>query len=1239
MSTLRFEAEDLKLSTFRVEENSFASGGELISLLKGAAGEQGKALLTLDFDGTYDVFLGYYDESSGKGQMGVKLDGQTLDYWVLNKNLGLGTTEQTFLRRQILTAQALSAGQTFEIRALEKDNEPIRFDYIEFVSVDQPEPTPTPTPAPTPNPQPIPTPEPTPTPTPTPEPSPTPIATIPVRLEVEQMALSGYSVESHPIASGNKMVSLKGQTAGAIGIARQTLDFSGTYDIYLGFFDENDGQSTFTLKLGNQEIGSVLLDQDFGTDWVNANNQVRRQVATGQIINAGTVLEILGTLNEGEYARADYIEFIPVAGGMTPEPTPEPEPTPVPEPTPTPEPEPTPVPVTLNPIRFEAEDLTLSTYRAQSLGVGSEGKIISFTGGAANERGTAKTTLTLDGVYDIFLGYFDEADGKAQMSVSLNGSKLKYWSLNQKLSGDEPNSGNFIRRQLADASVITPGTALEIFGLENEGDSAAVDYIEFVPVDLSTRPGRLALSQTSYIANENGSAQITIDRIAGTGGTVSATLELTGDTATAGVDFVANPIAITFADGETRKTVNLPLINDNLAEFAERIQLKLVSPTGGATLDAQSTATFTIVDDEENLEPRLYIDSAKIAEIKAAIQVDGSHHQQAFAAMKARVDQNDWRIYDENLSDNNNNYARTWLAREASFLYQITNDPSYAQIAFQALEAVYTNPDFDNVNLQSDKGLTRAMVGLGFAIAYDWAAKGWTPEQRAWVKGKIIEGLDTWPSFSHPNVRPPYHSNWVAVTRGAELVMMLAVEEETNRADRYTNIKSDLEQHILNGYGEYGYNQEGNGYLTYGGSILATAVNALRSVGDQSLDSAFNAKEFWKLPLYGSVYNAEQDSVQYGVGNVRFNAEGWTSLLFADVPADQLPYYQFAYDLARGVNNPADPSQKFEDKRAATTWALIYYPTDSTPVDPDNGNLSPLLASEDQGGYFFRNRWQDENDTIISVLGDYTAKPNAWDQPEVFNLGLIANGDRFIAGPYKETEAKYFSSLLVDDKVGRPQDTGKPVFQQAYEDGGYVIVDGGTAYKNLGVNSAQRHVLVDFEADGTTLFSTLDQVRDDTSHRYTWQINVGEATDDGGITVTTGSEGGLQTFLLRSADGDYLKGWVLQPSNAVLEAGDPLRITATGVNADLWVAMFSGSGEAPVGSVMGSGLDAILTINNLEVRYDETSNRIVSEPILGSSTSFSGTYGTVIPGDNSGPNITGLGSSDPLLAPSSILSF
>ena len=75
---------------------------------------------------------------------------------------------------------------------------------------------------------------------------------------------------------------------------------------------------------------------------------------------------------------------------------------------------------------------------------------------------------------------------------------------------------------------------------------------------------------------------------------------------------------------------------------------------------------------EEN-HPRLFINQERINQIQWAIQVPQSHHQQAFSALKSRVEQKDWRVYDFDLNDGNWNYARSYLAKEAAFLYLLTN--------------------------------------------------------------------------------------------------------------------------------------------------------------------------------------------------------------------------------------------------------------------------------------------------------------------------------------------------------------------------------------------------------------------------------------------------------------------------------------------------------------------------------------------------------------------------------------
>jgi Ca2+-binding RTX toxin-like protein len=630
--------------------------------------------------------------------------------------------------------------------------------------------------------------------------------------------------------------------------------------------------------------------------------------------------------------------------------------------------------------------------------------------------------------------------------------------------------------------------------------------------------------------------------------------------------------------------------------------------------------------------PRLFLDAARLNATRAAIQNVGSHHQVVFEMIKARVEQNDWRVYDENPADGNWNYARSWLAREASFLYQMTGNQSYSQIAFDALYAIHNDRDPEGRLPESGShGLARAATGIGFALAYDWAASGWSQSQKDYVRGKIITSLNNWPSYSHANFAAPYGSNWVAVCRGAELVMMLAAGEEQNRAARFSSLKFALSEHIKNGYGNAGFTQEGQGYLAYAGSFLMPAIYALRSVGDRTLEGPLSTVKFEQLPLYAGAFDAQQSSLQFGVGWLGFDAEGLTSFLLDYTDPAKRPYYQYFYDRHRGLANPAANQNKFDQRRAGSVWSVLYYPTEGAGVDP-TGILPAAIQDREKGGFLFRNRWQDKNDVLVSLMGDFERHHRSWDQPEAFALGLHAYDTHFFGGPDKQTGAQYFSKLLVDGKVGDAAATGAPDFFEARSTGGYAIVDGGSVYRGLGVDQAKRHLLVDFSSNvGGALLSTMDRISDVENHIYTWQANLGTSADNGGITATTGQEGSLKTFLLRGNQNSYLKGWVLNPSNVTIRAGDPLQIETTGSSTNIWLVMLVGTGAPPTATVSGSGLNSELRLGNSRVYFDTTKNRIVTEQIVNPTLKITGTASNdILRGSTAGEEIAGLGGTDVL---------
>ena len=646
-------------------------------------------------------------------------------------------------------------------------------------------------------------------------------------------------------------------------------------------------------------------------------------------------------------------------------------------------------------------------------------------------------------------------------------------------------------------------------------------------------------------------------------------------------------------------------------------RVRAVNSVGASAYTNTASATTAAA-----LTRRLWINQSQINALKTAITVNNSHHQQAYNAMKARVDQSlsllpnavNWQVYDENTTDGNYNYARSYLAREASLMYLLTDNVNYAQVAYKACELIYTSPDPDNrlpdggYNNGSNYDLSRATVGFGFAVAYDWAYNGLTQAQRDFLRSKIVSALNDWPNVSVPNNTAPRISNHVAVARSGELLLMLAVNEEASRADRYILLRNHLKEHMGNYSNSMGGFQEGSGYADYAGCFMVPAVLALRSIGDTSLDSTFNQKAFWKLPMYAYSFVQNPATRQYIVlqsgvdGYAPLNQEGWLSSMFGIVPAADLPAYRWFYDRLMGISSPYAAADKFDYRRGSTTWAIIYYPQSGSSSNPVN-TMPLAIGDPTRGFYYFRNRWQDENDIMISSMADHNGGSKAWDSAEAFQINLWAYNQKWFGGPGTNSTHAFMSGLFVDGLAYVAKtDTGTSLFHSTSPDGsGYLIAGGGNKYSKLGLSSAARHTLVDFSGRmGPGVLATLDKLTSTTTRSYRWNLALGDNTDNKGITVSSGSEGGRPTFTMISQNGGFVKGWVLAPAGAVLTVpsgiNDPLTIDVSATDTQIWVVMVIGTGTAPSGSVSGSGLSTMLTVGNGRVRYDATTDRIISEP-------------------------------------------
>jgi hypothetical protein len=141
---------------------------------------------------------------------------------------------------------------------------------------------------------------------------------------------------------------------------------------------------------------------------------------------------------------------------------------------------------------------------------------------------------------------------------------------------------------------------LTISAVGGSGGAVGAQATNTLTITDNDSTGTIAFqSATSTVAEDGTTAAIVLTRLGGTTGAITATVNVTGGTATAGADFSAGPYTVNFADGQATATLSIPITNDTLVEGNETVALTISALTGGGTIGAQATNTLTINDNDQ----------------------------------------------------------------------------------------------------------------------------------------------------------------------------------------------------------------------------------------------------------------------------------------------------------------------------------------------------------------------------------------------------------------------------------------------------------------------------------------------------------------------------------------------------------------------------------------------------------------------------------------------------------------
>jgi hypothetical protein len=138
---------------------------------------------------------------------------------------------------------------------------------------------------------------------------------------------------------------------------------------------------------------------------------------------------------------------------------------------------------------------------------------------------------------------------------------------------------------------------VDIFVTTSQGTSAQSTSDQFTYTHAQTNPGQLQFGAGSLTAQETDDAvSINITRSDGTDGAVSISYATSDGTGKSGFDYQAASGTVTFATGETSKSISITILNPGKASGSSLVHVALSDPTGGATLGQTKVVDVSIED-------------------------------------------------------------------------------------------------------------------------------------------------------------------------------------------------------------------------------------------------------------------------------------------------------------------------------------------------------------------------------------------------------------------------------------------------------------------------------------------------------------------------------------------------------------------------------------------------------------------------------------------------------------------
>lgn len=352
------------------------------------------------------------------------------------------------------------------------------------------------------------------------------------------------------------------------------------------------------------------------------------------------------------------------------------------------------------------------------------------------------------------------------------------------------------------------------------------------------------------------------------------------------------------------------------------------------------------------------------------------------------------------------------------FLYQLTGDAKYADLARQCVEkAIAGQRDRDDrYSLVAPGGQLRAGPSLGwYALAYDLCYDGWPADFRATVlttlmtvndaaHGKALQQAD--PTSKRMSamdlgvlaLRPkhmPASNHYGSIVGGAILTLLAIKGDPGADAALVDEGLAKSEQRIVGlfttGFGDAGYYAEGPGPShVAANTALAPALQALRVAAGRDYTQQPGVR--WMTMRWAYDLIAGKDGrPKYPCRQIGHNASygtddflgpeqgggmshgGWFSQGFGIIPDEMKPALLWTWtNVVRDAMKDNYDTANYPHR---AILAFINWPIGVQPRNP--AEVLPRIRHDTIHGYLStRNRWQDSDDVIVSVWTQ--SGPRGW---------------------------------------------------------------------------------------------------------------------------------------------------------------------------------------------------------------------------------------------------------------------